>query len=222
MWLSGEQTPDFRTLNDFRGRRMKGVIGEVFSLVVEQLVAKRYIKLENYFVDGSKIEADANKHKVVWEKRRARYEGNVKAKIKELLQVIEAENAKEQAEYREKDLESKGGGGSGEETAQALRETVRALNERLKGERSKSTRAAFKKLEKNCLPRLEKYEAQKEVLAGRKGYSKSDPVTLIPHLKKLKHFPKNMVADAVYGSEENYAYLEERHIGYYPQTSVSS
>ena len=260
MWLSGEQTPDFRTLNDFRGRRMKTVIDEVFSLVVEQLVAKGYIKLENYFVDGSKVEADANKHKVVWEKRRARYEGNVKAQIKELLAVIEAENAQEQAEYGEKDLESKGGGGSGEETAQVLRETVRALNERLKGERSKSTREAFKKLEKDCLPRLEKYETQKDVLAGRNSYSKtdpeatcmrmkedrgaekawpkpaynvqlgtegqfvvgysvhnqsSDPVTLIPHLKKLKHLPKNMVADAAYGSEENYAYLEEHQIGNY-------
>ncbi|MDV7399252.1 IS5/IS1182 family transposase, partial [Arthrospira platensis SPKY1] len=124
MWLSGEQTPDFRTINNFRGKRMKAVIDEVFSLVVEQLVARGYIKLENYFVDGSKIEADANKHKVVWEKRRARYEGNLKAQIKELLAVIEAENAREQAEYGEKDLESKGGGGSGEETAQALRETV--------------------------------------------------------------------------------------------------
>jgi transposase len=75
MWLSGEQTPDFRTMNDFCGRRMKGVIEEVFSAVVEQLVAKGYLKLENYFVDGSKIEADANKHKVVWEKRRKRHEG---------------------------------------------------------------------------------------------------------------------------------------------------
>jgi transposase len=130
MWLSGEQTPDFRTLNGFRGRRMKGVIAEVFSAVVEQLVSKGYLKLENYFLDGSKIEADANKHKVVWEKRRKRYEGKVKAQIQEWLQVIEAENAKEEAEYGEKDLESRGGGESGAETAQALRETVQALNER--------------------------------------------------------------------------------------------
>lgn len=260
MWLSGEQTPDFRTLNDFRGRRMKDVIEDVFSAVVEQLVVKGYVKLENYFLDGSKIEANANKHKVVWEKRRKRYEGNVKAQIKELLQVIEAENAKEEAEYGEKDLESKGGGGSGEETAQALRETVQALNERLKEERSKATREAFKKLEKDCLPRLEKYEEQKEVLAGRNSYSKtdpeatcmrmkedrgaekawpkpaynvqlgtegqfvvgysvhnhsSDPISLIPHLKKLKHKPRNMVADAAYGSEENYAYLEEHKLGNY-------
>lgn len=260
MWLSGGQTPDFRTLNDFRGRRMKAVIDEVFSAVVEQLVAKGYVKLENYFVDGSKIEADANKHKVVWEKRRKRYEGNVKAKIKALLQVIEAENAQEEAEYGEKDLESKGGGGSGEETAQALKETVQALNERLKGERSKATREAFQKLERDCLPRLEKYAEQQETLDGRNSYSKtdpdatcmrmkedrgaekawpkpaynvqlgtegqfvvgysvhnhsSDPVTLIPHLKKMKRLPRNIVADAAYGSEENYAYLEEHQLGNY-------
>lgn len=260
MWLSGEQTPDFRTINNFRGKRMKGVIEEVFSTVVEQLVAKGYVKLENYFVDGSKIEADANKHKVVWEKRRARYEKNVKAKIKELLAVIEAENEKEEAEYGEKDLESKGGGGSGEETAQALKETVKALNERLKGKRSKATREAIQKLEKDCLPRLEKYEEQKQVLAGRNSFSKtdpkatcmrmkedrgaekawpkpaynvqlgtegqfvvgysvhnhsSDPVALIPHLKKLKHQPKNVIADAAYGSEENYAFLEQRQLGNY-------
>lgn len=260
MWLSGEQTPDFRTINDFRGRRMKGLIEEVFSRVVEQLVAKGYIQLENYFLDGSKIEADANKHKVVWAKRRQRYEGQVRVKIKELLAVIEAENAKEEAEYGEKDLESKGGGGSGEETAQALRETVQALNERLKGERSKSTREAFKKLEKDCLPRLAKYEEQKKVLAGRKSYARtdpeatcmrmkedrgaekawpkpaynvqlgtegqfvvgysvhnysSDPVALIPHLQKQKHQPKNVVADAAYGSEENYAYLKQHQLGNY-------
>lgn len=260
MWLSGEQTPDFRTLNDFRGRRMKAVIETVFSAVVEQLVAKNYIKLENYFVDGSKVEADANKHKVVWEKRRKRYEGNVKKQIQELLQVIEAENEKEEAEYGEKDLESKGGNGSGEETAQALKETVKALNERLKGERSKATREAFKKLETDCLPRLEKYEEQERVLAGRKSYSKtdpqatcmrmkedrgaekawpkpaynvqlgtegqfivgysvhnhsSDPICLIPHLKKLKHQPKQIVADAAYGSEENYNHLEKHKLGNY-------
>lgn len=260
MWLSGEQTPDFRTLNDFRGRRMKEVIENVFSAVVEQLVVKGYVKLENYFVDGSKIEADANKHKVVWEKRRKRYEENVKAKIKELLQVIETENAKEEAEYGEKDLESKGGGGTGEETAQALKATVKALNEQMKGERSKETREAFQKLEKDCLPRLEKYEAQKEVLDGRNSYSKtdpestcmrmkedrgaekawpkpayniqlgtegqfvvgysvhnqsSDPICLISHLDKLEQLPKNIIADSAYGSEENYAYVEQHQLGNY-------
>jgi transposase len=39
MWLSGGNTPDFRTINEFRGKRMKEVIEDVFSGVVEQLIA---------------------------------------------------------------------------------------------------------------------------------------------------------------------------------------
>src|SRR5512143_1601093 len=58
MWLSGGNTPDFRTINDFRGVRMKGVIGEVFGAVVEYLMGEGYVKMEELYVDGSKIEAD--------------------------------------------------------------------------------------------------------------------------------------------------------------------
>ena len=57
MWLSGGNRPDFRTINEFRGEKMKGVIEEVFSSVLELLVEEGYVKLENYFVDGSKVEA---------------------------------------------------------------------------------------------------------------------------------------------------------------------
>ena len=260
MWLAGGQTPDFRTLNEFRGKRMKAVIGEVFGAVVEQLVEKGYVKLENYFVDGSKIEADANKHKVVWEKRRKRYTEGVKGKIAELLKEIEAENEQEEAEYGEKDLEIKGGNSSAEETSAALREKMKALNERLKTGGSAAGRKAMKKLEEDCLPRLEKYEEQQRVLDGRNSYARtdpdatcmrmkedrgaekawpkpaynvqvgtegqfvvgftvhnqsSDPVCLRPHLEKLAHLPQNVVADAAYGSEENYAYLEEHQLGNY-------
>ena len=45
---------------------MLDVIGEVFSEVVEYLVAEGYVKLEEVFMDETKIEADANKHKVTW------------------------------------------------------------------------------------------------------------------------------------------------------------
>ncbi len=78
MWLSGESRPDFRTINDFRGSRMKGVINEVFAAVLEYLVEKKEVKLEHYFVDGTKIEADANKHKVVWAKRKEHYQKRVR------------------------------------------------------------------------------------------------------------------------------------------------
>ena len=89
MWLSGEKRPDFRTINDFRGSRMKGVIDEVFAEVLEYLIEAGNVKLEQYFVDGTKIAADANKHKVVWAKRTNAYQKRVREQIDELLKQIE-------------------------------------------------------------------------------------------------------------------------------------
>jgi transposase len=37
IWLSGGQKPDFRTLNDFRGKLLKGVMEEIFVTAVKML-----------------------------------------------------------------------------------------------------------------------------------------------------------------------------------------
>ena len=108
MWLSGGNQPDFRTINDFRGSRVKGVIDEVFADVLEYLIEAGHVKLENYFVDGTKIEADANKHKVVWAKRKDTYQKRAHVQIQELLKQIEQANEEEQAEYGDEDLEERG------------------------------------------------------------------------------------------------------------------
>jgi len=113
MWISGGNEPDFRTINGFRGSRMKGVIGEVFGAVLKHLVAEGHVKLEHYFLDGTKIEADANKHKVVWAKKRETYHQRVQAQIKDLLKHIEQVNEEEQDEYGDEDLEEMGGNGQG-------------------------------------------------------------------------------------------------------------
>ena len=63
MWLSGGNQPDHRTLNNFRSGVLKEVVREVFASVVALLAEDGYVKLENYFVDGTKIEANANAHK---------------------------------------------------------------------------------------------------------------------------------------------------------------
>lgn len=151
---------------------MKGVIGEVFSSVVEYLVAEGYVKLEDVFVDGSKIEADANKHKVVWAKRKDRYEKRVKEQIQELLEQIEQANEEEQAEYGEQDLEEMGGHGTPDIDGERLQKKIGELNQRLREkprppEQEKKARQTLKELETDCLPRLERYEEQTKVLAGR-------------------------------------------------------
>ena len=83
MWLSGNNYPDHRTINDFRSSRMKGVIDQVFQAVLELLIEAGLVKLENYFLDGTKIEANANKYSYVWKKNVENNKAKVAAKIKE-------------------------------------------------------------------------------------------------------------------------------------------
>lgn len=61
MWLSGRQTPDFRTLNRFRGEHLKGLVDEIFAQVLQLLLEERLVTLEHYFLDGTKIEAAASR-----------------------------------------------------------------------------------------------------------------------------------------------------------------
>jgi transposase len=269
MWISGENQPDFRTINDFRGSWMKAVIAEVFSEVLEYLVAGGHVQLEHYFLDGTKIEADANQHKVVWAKRRENYQKRVQEQIQELLKQIERTNAEEQAEYGDKDLEELGESGPKEMDSELLQKTIDRINQKLRQQSrtKKDTRPArnvLKKLEGDCLVRLKKYEQQAKTLKGRNSYARTDPdascmrmkedrgaekpwpkpaynvqigtegqfvvgfsvhgragdtACLIPHLENLRthlgRLPNNVITDAGYGSEENYAYLEQHSVGNY-------
>ena len=50
------QKPDFRTINEFRGNRMKVMMDELFETMILKLIEENYITMENYFLDGTKIE----------------------------------------------------------------------------------------------------------------------------------------------------------------------
>jgi transposase len=68
MWLSGMSYPDHNTINRFRSDRLKGVLREVFSQVVHLLIDHGHITLKEAFLDGTKIEANANRYTFVWGK----------------------------------------------------------------------------------------------------------------------------------------------------------
>ncbi len=173
IWLSGGNRPDFRTINGFRGEKMKGVIEEVFTSVLELLVEEGYVRLENYFVDGSKLEANANRHKVVWAKSRAKYQERLRKKVKELLKEIDAVNEAENEVYGDQDLEEMGG--SGGIDAEKLEKKIAELNQRLKEKpEDKKLAKAVKVMYKDYLPRQRRYEEQERKLAGRSSYSKTD------------------------------------------------
>jgi transposase len=97
MWLSGMQQPDFRTINNFRNR-LDEVVKETFANVFDYLLDRGLIHFENYYVDGTKLEANANKHSWVWSKSVIKNKAKVKAKIEAIVAEIDRVNAAEDDE----------------------------------------------------------------------------------------------------------------------------
>jgi transposase len=62
MYISGNSTPDFRTINDFRGKILKDSILNLFSEVVRMLVKMGYVSLDVQYIDGTKIESASNRY----------------------------------------------------------------------------------------------------------------------------------------------------------------
>jgi transposase len=257
MWLSGMQRPDFRTINGFRSGRLKGVIDEVFGSMVEFCIESKYIKLEHYFVDGTKLEANARKSSYVWSKNTKRYKEATQKKIKELLEHIEEINGEENLEYGEKDLEELGN--EAEISSEKIKEQIKKLNTIIApSATSDLQKKALRELEAKELPKLERYEEQERLLGGRNSYSKTDTDATFFRMKNdqllpaynvmigtenqfilhysihqkaseadqfIRHFtkftetlgllPEDVVGDAGYGSEENYAFLEKHELGNY-------
>ena len=188
MWLSGQSRPDFRTINTFRGVVMKDIIGAIFGLVLELLIEQGQVKLEDYFVDGSKMRANARQHSAVWAKNTARYKKQVQESIEALLDEIEAANQAEQEAYGDKDLPEMGE--DAEIDSQRLKEKIDELNERLRQKaKDKGLKKAVRKLEKDYLPRLEKYEEQEEKLDERSSYSKTDEEATFMRMKEDQRNP---------------------------------
>jgi transposase len=136
IWLSGHQSPDFRTLNNFRSGRLKPLIDTVFASTLELLVEGKYVDLKHYFVDGTFIEADANRHTAVWRKNVERSTKTTKEKITAVIAEIERINTIEQAEYGDRDLEE-----CGQQTTltrEVLEAYVQKLNQLLEKKRTEA------------------------------------------------------------------------------------
>jgi transposase len=84
MWLSGMSNPDHNTINRFRGKRLDGNLKEIFGSVVQMLADEGYLSIKEVYIDGTKVEANANRYTFVWGKAIA----TQKQKIKEQLEQI--------------------------------------------------------------------------------------------------------------------------------------
>ncbi|MFJ3391112.1 transposase, partial [Lysinibacillus sp. NPDC086135] len=74
MWLAQGYEPTYRTINRFRVQpEVKELIRQCFVQFRCQLVQEKLIDQEAIFIDGTKIEANANKFTFVWKKSIEKY-----------------------------------------------------------------------------------------------------------------------------------------------------
>jgi transposase len=93
--LAANNTPDFRTISDFRKDHIQSLAG-LFVQVLRVCQRAGLVKLGHISIDGTKIKANASKHKAMSYKRMKEEEARLEAEVQELLKkalsVDEAED----------------------------------------------------------------------------------------------------------------------------------
>ena len=141
MWLAGMQEPDFRTISDFRKDRIKD-IKQLFNQVLGICYELGMVQCGKISIDGTKIEANSSRNKIVFRKKLEKRKANYERKIDEILQEAEDIDAEEDRIYGDKDGYSL----EREYTAEEIREAMKRAREKAKLERHKE-----KELEKLAL-----------------------------------------------------------------------
>src|ERR1700716_197500 len=86
--------PDFRTISDFRKRHLKA-LGALFLQVLKLCETAGLVKLGHVALDGTKIKANASKHKAMSYERMKKREAELKAEVARMLAAAEAADAQE-------------------------------------------------------------------------------------------------------------------------------
>lgn len=260
MWLAQGYKPSYRTINRFRVHpEVKEVLRQCFVQFRCQLVQKQLIDEEAIFIDGTKIEANANKFTFVWRKSVERYSSGLVERSsqmyeelleKEIIPEIERESFDELSTAELSKVVEKL-----DETIQTYTEKINASEDVEERKQIRSLRKEPKQYRKqfqDFLDRKQKYQHDMKIFGHRNSYSKTDrdatfmrmkddymkngqlkpgynvqiategqytlafdvypnPTdtrTLIPFLDTIEQdffeLPQYIVADAGYGSEQNY------------------
>jgi transposase len=98
MAVTAMQRPDFRTVSDFRKRHLPA-LGGLFEQVLALCAAAGLVKLGHVALDGTKLRANASKHKAMSYGRMKRAEVSLEAEVARWLAEAEAADAAEDTEY---------------------------------------------------------------------------------------------------------------------------
>jgi len=98
MAVTGLNRPDFRTISDFRQRHLQALQG-LFVQVLRLCQAAGLVKLGHVAVDGTKLKANASKHKSMSYKRMVQQEPKLAAEVSSWFAQAAARDAAEDAEH---------------------------------------------------------------------------------------------------------------------------
>jgi transposase len=96
--LAAGNQPDFRTISDFRKRHLKALEG-LFEQVLKMTLEAGAMQLGRVALDGSKVKANASKHKAMSYGRMKEKQKQLRQEVRELLARAEAVDAEEDARY---------------------------------------------------------------------------------------------------------------------------
>lgn len=171
-FLSGNQQPDHWTISEFRRRHHKA-LGGLFEQTVVLADTARLIKLQQVAIDGTKIKANASKHRAMSYGRMKTEEKRIKAEIAEFLHKAEETDAREDEELVD-DL--------GWETPEELRTAEQKLAV------IQAYKAAMEKQAKEGLEGDQQKRREKAEHEGKTYEPRKDPESAVPRDKDQKNF----------------------------------
>lgn len=89
--LAGQKAPDHSTIARFRTGFLADACENLFYQIVRRLAAMGELSKETIFIDGTKLEACANKYTFVWKKSAGKWEEKMYEKIENAVQMVNRE-----------------------------------------------------------------------------------------------------------------------------------
>ena len=96
--LAAGEHPHFTTINEFRATH-RATFADLFQQVLKECMAAGLVKLGHVAIDGTKMKANASKHKAMSYDRMAKEESRLKAEVEQLIAQAEAADAAEDKLY---------------------------------------------------------------------------------------------------------------------------
>lgn len=175
MWLAGKNRPDHNTLARFRSQRLKHQVRAIFGQVVELLVEAGVVGLQEAYLDGTKIEANANRYTFVWGRAIKTNKAKIKKQLQELLDYAD----------RVGELEAGPSVEFEEVSPELIQQTVERINAALKNcDVAPKVRQKLRYAEKHWPEKLGQYAEQEAILGQRNSYSKTDPDATFMRMKE--------------------------------------